>query len=384
MAAQPRYAGAPTPQEVRRICGISNPVVRNLEITYCYYRLSLAFTSRTGQCANWCTFATWASRQAGHTIRGEDVIEAAVRNTWTGSALSHPIRWFWRRLIRSGLLTPASRLGRMIGAIHTPFDAVERASDAIARGNLKVFEEIGFEFARYLQSCPPDDSPESDAFIAFCSKLRSGEAPEGQDHLRAAFVCYQRQFAERDDTLRAQWIYLANLRIGLHEQTRLQPEIQESLEAVPQTAEDLGMHALQAIYPGAWNWAAFVRRPVAAALAPIARTISSHSRELTRRIITGSMMMLALPDTTLALGRTLDRTPCRLLAKLTERDLVDLLQTFEGAGTAAEDWADLPQRMRYIAHMFRAFHDSADLLDCPFTAEQLQSLHAGMIPEGQL
>ena len=32
--------------------------------------------------------------------------------------------------------------------LHTPFDAVELASDAVARGNRKVFEEIGYEFAR--------------------------------------------------------------------------------------------------------------------------------------------------------------------------------------------------------------------------------------------
>src|SRR5207237_8919662 len=31
--------------------------------------------SANGQGANWCTYATWASRQAGRTIRGEDLLE---------------------------------------------------------------------------------------------------------------------------------------------------------------------------------------------------------------------------------------------------------------------------------------------------------------------
>ena len=52
-----------------------DPVLRNLEITHCYWRLAQAVARRTGVGANWCTFATWASRQAGSTIRGEDAEE---------------------------------------------------------------------------------------------------------------------------------------------------------------------------------------------------------------------------------------------------------------------------------------------------------------------
>ena len=63
---------------VRRIAAIGDPVLRNLEITYCYSRLAAAVARRTGAGANWCTFATWASRQAGSTIRGEDA-EAFLR-----------------------------------------------------------------------------------------------------------------------------------------------------------------------------------------------------------------------------------------------------------------------------------------------------------------
>jgi hypothetical protein len=90
MATSPAAVPAPTPEEVRRIAAIADPVLRNLEITYCYFRLSDAFTQRTGQCANWCTFAVWASKQAGRTIRGEDWIDALTHNTLTGSILKHP------------------------------------------------------------------------------------------------------------------------------------------------------------------------------------------------------------------------------------------------------------------------------------------------------
>jgi hypothetical protein len=66
---------AVSPPEVRRIAAIGSPVLRNLEITYAYSLLAADVARRTGQGANWCTFATWASRQAGATIRGEDALD---------------------------------------------------------------------------------------------------------------------------------------------------------------------------------------------------------------------------------------------------------------------------------------------------------------------
>ena len=51
-----------SPPEVRRIAAIGSPVLRNLEITYAYSLLAAEVAARTGQGANWCTFATWASR----------------------------------------------------------------------------------------------------------------------------------------------------------------------------------------------------------------------------------------------------------------------------------------------------------------------------------
>src|SRR5688500_8385633 len=63
----------PPVEEIDRIAALPYPVNRNLQITTCYCELSAAFAVRTGIVANWCTFATWASKQAGVTIRGEDL-----------------------------------------------------------------------------------------------------------------------------------------------------------------------------------------------------------------------------------------------------------------------------------------------------------------------
>jgi hypothetical protein len=74
----------PTLEEVQRITNIEEPVIRNLHITQCYHELSAVLVWRTGTAANWCTFATWASKQAGQTIRKEDLarlLENRLRNS---------------------------------------------------------------------------------------------------------------------------------------------------------------------------------------------------------------------------------------------------------------------------------------------------------------
>ncbi len=77
--------------EVRRIAAIANPVIRNLEITHCYSRLAAEFAERSDEGANWCTYATWASRQAGRTVRGEDLLEHLGNRLLGGRWLLHPI-----------------------------------------------------------------------------------------------------------------------------------------------------------------------------------------------------------------------------------------------------------------------------------------------------
>jgi hypothetical protein len=67
---------APTVDEVDRIAHLNDPIVRNLQITQCYYEISPSTARITNFSANWCTFAIWASKQAGQTIRQEDLVRA--------------------------------------------------------------------------------------------------------------------------------------------------------------------------------------------------------------------------------------------------------------------------------------------------------------------
>ena len=371
----------PTVDEVRRIAAIANPVIRNLEITHCYSRLAAAFAARTGDGANWCTFATWASRQAGRTVRGEDLVDQLGNRLGERRWLLHPITTLWRRLLRRGLFQRETRIGRLTAELHTPFDAFERASAAVALGNLRVFEEIGLEFARYL-------SVEPSQVQRFLDGLRPGDPPEGQRCLRQAFMHYERLRVERDSRARAELAVLANLEIGLHEQTRLQPEIRAALDAAHATKEDLGRRVLEALFPSAKR-SRLVGAPAAAALGVVAAGFQRTSSRVAREAITDSLMVLRLPTKELALGRHLADAYPDVLDEPADAELIGLLAQFEPVAPAlddcgARDWSDLHQRMHYIVHLFRVFHLTEELFRPPFTPEQVESFSRGVVPDGEL
>ena len=373
----PEPQRAPSVDEVRRIAALGDPVLRNLEITACYSRLAAAVAGHVGAGANWCTYATWASKQAGRSIRGEDWLAELGRHLGAGRPLLHPFATAWRRLLRRGLFRPQTRLGRLTASLHTPFDAFERASEAVARGNLKVFEEIGLEFARYLAA--PGDA-------AFLEALRPGDPPDGQRYLRQAFAHYEQARGAGDPASRAQLTVLANLEIGLHEQTRLQPEIRAALDSAGATTEDLGRRALGTAFPGVWP---LVRRPAAALAGAFAKRLERASGAVAREVITESFMVLSLPGRVLALGANLADAFPDVLTSPPEPELRQLLARFEPpAGEpddcGARDWSVLEERMHYIAHLFRAFHERPELAGPPFTDAQLASLARGALPDGEL
>jgi hypothetical protein len=53
-------------------------------------------------------------------------------------------------------------------------------------------------------------------------------------------------------------------------------------------------------------------------------------------------------------------------------------------GTGAVDWADLPDRLHFIADLFRCFQEDSDLLFPPFDAEQTAAILSGVLPGGEL
>ncbi len=384
----------PTLEEVQRIANLPEPVIRNLNITQSYFELSSAMTARLGRLANWCTFATWASKQAGQTIRRADYTVALEHFLKLKPAAVDAIELVV--LLTRPTATGAEKEGvrqKIILAIN-PKAAMDRASDAVARGNRKVYEEIGREFARFLAACGSDTAFDAANLERFNSGLRHGSPPEGQQFLREAFTHYYQAFFETDAKAKAEWVLMANLKIGFHEQTRLQPEIAGAMVAAVGDPRASVRGLLNALFPkSGWLLYAGIRlmrlfgRPTRLDAA-ISRLLE-HTRERLRLFLTDHLMVLGLPGERLRLGDDLRAGFPPSLRELANPELLDLLKTVDPTPdslreTGAIDWADLPDRLHFIADLFRCYQEAPDLFNPPFGEAQAEALKAGRLPAGKL
>jgi len=270
-----------------------------------------------------------------------------------------------------------------------------RAVYAMARGNRKVFEEIGFEFARFAATCLNDPALGLEKIERFCEALRPGEPPDGQQYLRQAFTRYYQAFFESDTKTRAELMLLANIEIGLHEQTRLQPEIAEAMDAAFVDRRQFRLRLIKALFPYR-GWLARVRlfflrlfdrpSPFDAAL----DILLAEARRQAHLVITEYLMTLGLPHgARLRLGEDVPADFPASLKQIILPDLRALLDKIDRTpdsprGSGAVDWAYLPDRMHFIGDLFRCYQESPALFEPPFTAEQVAALKAGRLPEGRL
>ena len=380
----------PTVNEVDAIGAIGDPVLRNLRITQCYHELSAAVAERISPGANWCTFATWASRQAGQTIRGED-FKRAADDIFGSPEIVELVAGVARIAAREMGGTAHITLPAAIRRVVDPEAALRRAADAVAVGNRKVFIEIGREFARWRTTAAATGAPDAAATAAFCDSLRAGDPPDGQQRLREAFVAYGEACVAPNDHARASLVLFGNLLIGMHEQTRLQPEIRASLDA-SLNADDIRPRILALVLPPDWLRARtrisrLTGRPLPADVA-IGALIAAIQRRL-RLVITELLMTLRMPGTVLRLGSDVPGEFPPDLRHLEHPALRALLVTIDPTPDAttrsgATDWADLPERMHYIADLFRCWQARSELFAPPFTAEQVATMRAGRRPEGGL
>lgn len=384
----------PTTSDVERIAALSDPVLRNLHITACYHQLACALAERTGLEANWCTFATWASKQAGQTIRKEDL--ARTLKTLLGDEKEVQEA---ERLVaimrRIGVRLNRRNLIELMWKATDPEGAFAHSSDAVGRGNLKVFAEIGYQFARFYAACLPDTSYDQANIERFTAELRPGPPPEGQEYLRQAFQNYYQALFETQPKPRSELLLLANLRIGYHEQTRLQPEIVEALEAPVISPRTFTQNLLKAYYSNA-IWMA---NAVQVILRRLGRLVGfdafvedylTVARRQAQFLVTDLMMTIELPPhLQLHLGQDLKVGFPPVLGQLSNPDLTVLLFLIDPTPNNLKDsgakyWVDLPDRIHFIADMFRCYHTSAELFDPPFAPEQIAALQEGRLPSGRL
>ncbi len=364
------YPLPPSPDAVARISAMADPVARNRHITQAYHDLAMATARLLPGGANWCAVATWASRQAGQTIRREDLrrtFERLLRESTAVEAAAGELA--------AGAGGPESLAGaaQALREALSPAAAFERTADAVARGNRKVFAEIGLAFAHFL-ALFDDGLPSAAALDAFYDTLRPGAPPDGQGLLRRAFAHYIAALSATGKE-RAELLLLANLEVGFHEQTRLQPEIRAAMDAPVYEPADLRRRLLDELLPdpGARLRLAVMRLGGEAAPLLAARDrLADEAQRLGRRAITAALMTLELPrGRVLRLGHDLTAIFPPALQTLDNPDLRALLAGVDTTpdsprGTGGRDWSDLPGRMHFIADLFRAYHEDATLFDPPF------------------
>ena len=385
----------PTVADVDRIAAVADPVVRNLQITQCYAELSAVMLARTGPSANWCTFATWASKQAGQTIRQEDLVRRLRQLLADSPAVNEAAAEVAAEVAMTAEQAGAAREARQVEEslwqVLDPTAPFDRASEAVARGNKKVFEEIAREFARFYAGCFGDDVYTPANIEQFCRGLRAGEPPDGQEYLRRAFRRYYAALFEADAKRRAELLLLGNSEIGYHEQTRLQPEIVEALDAAVIDPRQLVNRVLRALFPyPAWVTRLWLRyrqwrgRPLL--LDTALDRFVERVRHLAHLALTEHMMTLTLAgDQYLRLGRDLRADYPPALVKLTNADLLALLARVDATtdsidATGAVAWSRLDDRLHFIVDLFRCYQESPLLFEPPFSAEQTAAIRRGERP----
>lgn len=362
---------------IDRIAVMTDPVRRNFQITQSYHELSLALSKRLGPCANWCTFATWASRQAGQTIRKEDMNKALQQNLAAAPALGDAVSNILKGLLEKGAKMDKKRVTQLVWDIANPAAAMDRASAAVGRGNQKVFAEIAREFARFLETCGNDSAYDEANITRFCNSLKPGDPPNGQRYLMQAFRRYYQAFFEPDKKKKAEHILLANIEIGFHEQTRLQPEIAEAMEASIIEPTLFKKKLLHSLFPNqSWMVSAgslfrtYFNMPTPLDVA--INTFAAEAKHRIRLFLSVYLMELEFPKgVKLRLGKDLQTNFPPNLQQLHHPELLGLLKKIDPSrdslvDTKAVDWANLYDRLHFIADMFRCYQETADLLLSPF------------------
>ncbi len=371
--------------DVDRIIGLdTDPVLRNLLITQCYHDLSLGLSWFLGEeDLNWCNFATWASRTAGHFIRDEEV-PTALRTEIENSEVYKRTK---KQLAeRQGAISEGIDLGSML---NLPGSIAGDVCEQITLGNLKVFSELAPLFARMIREFARDRSPDPARLEAIVSTLAEGPTRTGgQTLLRSACTHYFEAIGEENPKKKAEKILLANGEVGLHEQIRLQPHIAASLDApVAVTMEEVA-HAPLRLLPSS------ARHEAEAIIERLIHPIVNELERVWQQAATKILMTLKVPGQTLNLGGTLPPPSDGplypgMLETIEHEELRELMDQYgafhlKSFPEGISDWARLSDRMKYIFRLFRSRQKVHNLFEQPFTDDQHAAILAGQVPPGDL
>jgi pSer/pThr/pTyr-binding forkhead associated (FHA) protein len=363
-----------TQADVDQVINQRNLLLRNVQITQGYYEVAQMLGQFLGfDNVNWFAFGTYASKTAGRAIRHE--------------TLPRPLK---SALIRSaGYENTHIYLDKALGDGERPSLAenraalaLERVSLLLSRGNLLIFGELAWPFVDMVNQFGQTPRPEPRRFGPFLDRhfIPGPFEQGGQDWLRESLTSFYHARFTADKKRKTELIFLGNILLALHEQSRLQPVIERALAVpfdemtrgiIPETNKELGM---------------LHRR--------LANLAVNFSREMVLRSVTRMAMTYTLPHREMKLGQNvvaptgLITFPIDLLILANPRCLEIIgrfdigLETLSGSG--ADNWGSLDDRMRFIIPFFRSYQREMRLLSPPFADSQTAAIKAGHFPGGKL
>ncbi|HFE66547.1 MAG TPA: hypothetical protein ENJ93_04725 [Chloroflexi bacterium] len=362
-----------TKEEIDTIVHQQNLLVRNLQITLGYYKVGRKLRRFLGSSnVNWFGFGTYASKTAGQTIRHE-LLPGPLKSAMIRAAgYDNTYVYLQDVLAEPEAQNPDSLLAEVLSQV----------SLLVSKGNLMIFEELAWPFVDMTNRFSRRWRPDMGQFQAFLDEhLRPGPLAEGgQEWLRESFTCFYQARFTTDSKKKAELIYMGNLLLGYHEQTRLQPVIEQAL-AVPFDIFTDG------IIPESDNRLGGMRRKMA-------RRATGFSRQMVLRAVTRMMMTYSLPTRRLKLGKDLVAPTGlinfpRELMQIENPRCQELVLQFDSglntlSGSAAGNWGNLMDRMNFLVDFFRSYQHYKPLFRKPFLPSQIPVIEAGQFPGGPL
>jgi hypothetical protein len=368
--------------QVASTIAATDPIRRNLKITLTYHRILHAMTALVGRVdVSWPAYAVWASRTVGHYVRA-DQIPRLARGFVDEAELA-------ARFL-SSIDADRAELGALFTLPATFLHAaIEQVTDEIpeqlAEGNRMVFEELGPAYLSFLEAFQSSPTGDASLLEAYLTRYRPGRPEEGgQTMLAEAFVAYHEAMRATHPRQRAEWMLLANLTTGYHEQIRLQEPIAKALNA--RLSERVVAH-LETTGHG-------ISASLLKSLVRVAPHILDDVEQAWRTAATTFFMTLRFPDAELRLGADVPPLPDGRAFPLNVTDLglpelhklLALLDHTPNAlrGSHAHDWSRLSDRMNFIVDVFRSRQQHAPLFEPPFEPHQIAAIDADHMPSGDL
>jgi len=183
----------------------------------------------------------------GQTIRQEDLARTLAALTGSGTLAAQTARKLAMVARRFGARLQTDEILKVVWELAGPEAALERMSAAVARGTGRYSRRLGGSLRGFLRSVSAMGSS-----MPRRSRVLHGTpdgTPRGQRYLRRAFTHYYRALFTADAKEQAELMLMANIEVGFHEQTRLQPEIAAALNAALVDPTLFAERLIEAIFP---------------------------------------------------------------------------------------------------------------------------------------